>query len=221
MRRFLRDNGLSLVLLALFLLAAVGQGLAGWGVYNEEQEIHGEPQVGFAEYLSTPHFGEALAENWESEFLQMALFVILTAFLYQRGSAVSNPPPDEEAGEPSRSPQVTEDSPWPLRQPLKWVRTLYANSLAVALAALFVFSFWLHAWNGAREFSEEQIQHGQAGVSTVQYLGTSRFWFESFQNWQSEFLSVLVLAVLSIWLRQAGSPESKPLEKPHHRTGAE
>jgi hypothetical protein len=221
MRRFLRDNGLSLVWFGLFFLAfIIGQTLAGHREYNHGQHDHGRPEVTYAEYLTTPHFVEATMENWESEFLQMFLFVFLTVFLYQRGSAESkDPDKDEEADRDPRRSKNKKDAPWPVRRGGFALR-LYENSLALTLFAIFAVSFLLHAAGGAREYNQDQEEHGSLErVTTLSYLGTSRFWFESFQNWQSEFLSVGAMVVLTIWLRQKGSPESKPVDAPHSQTG--
>ena len=222
MRKFLRDNGLSLVWFGLFFLAfIIGQTVAGHREYNNDQREHGRPQVTYTEYLGTSHFAEATMENWESEFLQMFLFVALTAFLYQRGSAESKDPDKEEGvdRDPRRS-KDKKDAPWPVRQG-GFVLKLYENSLSLAFFLLFAACFLLHAASGARHYNDEQAEHGSAErVTAVGYMGTSRFWFESFQNWQSEFLAVGSMVVLSIWLRQKGSPESKPVDAPHSETGS-
>jgi hypothetical protein len=221
MKRFLRENGLSLVWFGLFFLAfIVGQTLAGHREYNSDQEEHGQPTVTYAEYLTTAHFVEATMENWESEFLQMFLFVALTAFLYQKGSAESKKLDEEE--EVDRDPRRSKDkkdAPWPVRRG-GWVLKLYEYSLSLAFFLLFAACFLLHAAGGARQYNAEQREHGSMeSVTTLSYLGTSRFWFESLQNWQSEFLAVGAMVVLSIWLRQRGSPESKPVDAPHSQTG--
>jgi len=222
----LRSHSLTLVAILLFVFAFAGQVLAGRADYNEDQRDHGEPEVTLAEYFGTGHFGEATLENWESEFLQMAVFIFLTAFLVQRGSAESRKPDDDpQAGkEPiDEDPRLHRDdpnAPWPVRRG-GIALALYRNSLSLVLFLLFLVTFWGHAVTGAAEYSEEQAAHGGQGVSAVQYMGTPHFWFESFQNWQSEFLSVFALTVLSIWLRQQHSPESKPVHAPHEQTGAE
>ncbi|HEX5727399.1 MAG TPA: DUF6766 family protein [Longimicrobiaceae bacterium] len=225
MGKALRNSGLTIVALALFLLALVGQALTGHAHYVEEQREHGQPSVTFVEYLGTGHFGEAVFENWESEFLQMAMFIFLTAFLVQKGSAESNKPPDEEgAGEEEvredpRKHRDDPDAPWPVRRG-GLVLKLYESSLSLALFLLFLVSLALHAATGAADYNEEQAEHGGEPVGVMGYARTSRFWFESFQNWQSEFLSVAAIVVLSIYLRQRGSPESKPVHAPHGQTGS-
>jgi Domain of unknown function (DUF6766) len=217
MKRFWSHNSLSIVCAVLFLAFWTGQALTGWRHDLDERREHGEGAVSLVEYLGSADFWESTAENWESEFLQMAAFVVLTVFLRQRGSPESKPL--EGDAELERPPRRWPGAPWPVRRG-GWVLKVYENSLFLALFALFLFSLALHAAAGARAFNEEQAQHGAATVSTLSYLATSRFWFESFQNWQSEFLSVGVLAVLGVWLRQRGSPESKPVNARHAETGA-
>lgn len=222
MQKILRQNGLSIVLALLFLLFLVGQAVAGMYAYNEEQLEHGQPAVEFFDYLGTPHFLEATMENWESEFLQMFAFVVLTAFLFQKGSAESKKLDEAEpVDRDPRKSRAKKDAPWPVRKG-GVVLTLYEYSLSLAFLLLFLASFALHAVGGAKEYSESQREHGSIeAVSTLEYMGTSRFWFESFQNWQSEFLAVFAMVVLSIFLRQRGSPESKPVDSPNSETGSQ
>jgi hypothetical protein len=220
MSKILRNNGLSIVLTLLFLLFLVGQAVAGMYEYNDEQQEHGQPTVDFAGYLNTSHFVEATTENWESEFLQMFFFVVLTACLFQKGSAESKDPDKEEPVD--RDPRKTrkkKNAPWPVRKG-GWALTVYEYSLSLAFLLLFLVSFTLHAVSGAREYNESEREHGRyEQVTTLQYMGTPRFWFESLQNWQSEFLAVGAMVVFSIFLRQRGSPESKPVDTPHSETG--
>ncbi|HEX5870755.1 MAG TPA: DUF6766 family protein [Longimicrobium sp.] len=215
-----RNNGLSIAWSLLFLLFLGGQAMAGHRVYNDEQRQHGEQAVAFGAYLGTGHFGEAVFENWESEFLQMGMFVILTAFLFQKGAAESKDPEKdhEPVDEDPRKHRGDPDAPGPVRRGGLALK-LYENSLSIALIALFLASFALHAVTGAREYSAEQTQHGEAAAGVMDYVTSAQFWFESFQNWQSEFMSVAVLTLLSIWLRQRGSPESKPVHYAHGDTG--
>lgn len=221
-RKILRENGLSIVLGLLFFPSLAGQVAAGMYQYNEEQLQHGQPTVGFFDYVTSSHFLEATMENWESEFLQMFAFVVLTASLFQKGSAESKKPDEEEAVDRDpRKSRNKKDAPWPVRQG-GLILTLYEYSLSLALLLLFLMSFTLHAVGGAEEYNQSQREHGSTEVvSTLEYMGTPRFWFESFQNWQSEFLSVGAMVVLSVFLRQRGSPESKPVDSPHSETGAE
>jgi hypothetical protein len=221
MKRFFKENGLTIVLTVLFLGSWMGQIACGWRLHNEEQREHGKPSIGLAEYLTTGSFVEATAENWESEFLQMGMFVVLTVFLRQKGSAESKKLEGEEDVDEDPCERANEpETPWPVRRG-GWVLAIYKYSLSLAFLVLFLVSFLGHAWGGAREYSKEQMEHGQAPVGMIQYLGTSQFWFESFQNWQSEFLSIAAMVVLTIWLRQQGSPESKPVACPHGKTESE
>jgi hypothetical protein len=216
MRRFLHDNGLSVVLATMFLVFWIAQSLVGHHEYNQDQREHGQSQITYSQYLRTGAFVEATAENWESEFLQMFFYVLLTAFLVQKGSAESKwPDPNEDESE--ETPEKLKPSPV---RAGGWKLKLYEHSLSLAFLALFLVSFVVHGMGGAREYSQEQLEHGQPAVSALGYFATSRFWFESFQNWQSEFLAVLAMVVLSIWLREKNSPESKRVEAPHSETGA-
>jgi hypothetical protein len=213
MRQFFRHHGLSIVLLGLFFVTfLVGQVVSGRGEHNEERQKAGEPELGYAEYLASPHFGEATAENWESEFLQMFVFVIATAFLYQKGSAESKDP--DKKHEHKTKPPARPDSPWPARRG-GWVLRLYEHSLSAALFLLFAVAWVWHARAGHKLYNEERLQEGEPAVSLGQYLTSSRFWFESFQNWQSEFLAIGAMVLLSIWLRETNSPESKQVQTPH------
>jgi hypothetical protein len=221
MRRILRENGLSIVLLSLFLLFWFGQSVAGHREHNSEQRDHLQPEVSYFSYLRTAHFWEATAENWESEFFQMFGYVILTAFLYQKGSSESKKPDEPEAVD--RDPRLYKrrDAPWPVRRG-GLVLKLYENSLSLAFLLFFLISITMHAVSGAGVYNDDQAAHGhRETVTFLQYAGTSRFWFESFQNWQSEFLAIAAMVLLSIFLRQRGSPESKPVDSPHHQTGSE
>jgi succinate dehydrogenase hydrophobic anchor subunit len=219
-RGFWRANSLTLVCFGLFLVFAVGQSLAGHREFNAEQTSHHEPESSYGDYLTSGHFWEALTENWESEFLQMGAYIILTVFLIQKGSAESKDPEKHEAVDHDpREADKRADVPWPVRRGAIWLR-LYENSLALAFLVLFLLSIFFHTMSGARDYSAEQAAHGEARVSTLEYARTSRFWFESLQNWQSEFLAVGAIVVLSIFLRQRGSPESKPVAAPHSKTGS-
>jgi hypothetical protein len=216
MRNFFRNNGLSIVFFLLFLFALLGQYISGWMVYNNEQFDEGAPKVGLLAYLRTGHFAQATFENWESEFLQMALFVILTISLRQRGSSESKGFSEEEV---DREPNPRKKKvPWPVKKG-GWVLKLYQNSLSIALLILFLLSFILH-FDGSMRDENAELQHRGLEPHTVfEYIRSSRFWFESFQNWQSEFLSVFAIVVMSIYLRQKGSPQSKPVDAPDEETG--
>jgi membrane protein implicated in regulation of membrane protease activity len=219
MRRTLRDNGLSIVIFLFFVFSLAGQILAGVRVYNDDQREHHLPPVTMGEYLRTGHFVEALFENWESEFLQMGMYVVLTVMLFQRGSSESKDPDKKEEVDEDPRENRKPDSPLPVQKGGGLLR-VYEHSLSITLFALFAASFLLHAAGGASAFSEEQRAHGGEPVGMLAYMATSRFWFESFQNWQSEFFSMFALVVLSIVLREKGSPESKPVAAAHSQTGA-
>jgi uncharacterized protein (DUF486 family) len=218
MRRVLRDNALSLTMFGLFLIFLVAQSFAGYRSNNSENEEHGQPPESYAEYLTSGAFVEATFENWESEFLQMGAYVLLTAFLIQKGSPESKNPDDEEADKDPRAERDKPDAPGPVKRG-GLALALYEHSLSIALFGLFLFSFVLHALGGHAEYNQQQLEHGQAAVSLWSFVTSSEFWFQSMQNWQSEFLAVAALAVLGIWLRQRGSPESKPVAAPHAQTG--
>ena len=223
LRATLLQNGLSLVIAILFVASMVGQILSGARQYNEERLEHGEPIVALSAYLTSGHFLEATAENWESEFLQMAAYVLLTACLFQKGSSESKNPEKTEGV--NRDPREAhgrklKDAPWPVRRG-GWMLRFYEYSLSIAFVLLFLISFLLHAAGGVVVHNELGLLHGDAPISMVEYLGSSQFWFESFQNWQSEFLSLAAMVVLTIFLRQRGSPESKPVDAPHSQTGSE
>ncbi len=195
---------------------------AGRQQCNEERQQHGERALSLPEYLRSGHFWEATGENWESAFLQSAAYVLLTAFLYQKGSAESKDPDKRE--EVDRDPfqvrgKALAQAPWPVRRG-GWVLLLYQYSLSIAFAVLFLLALWMHAAGGASAYNAEQLDHGGAAVSVPEYFLTSQFWFESLQNWQSEFMSLFAMVVLSIFLRQRGSPESKPVDAPNSHTGS-
>ncbi|HEV2747101.1 MAG TPA: DUF6766 family protein [Allosphingosinicella sp.] len=218
MARILKDNGLTIVLMLLFLGSLIGQWLTGWHFENQELSRHGDEAIGLSEFATDPEFLSTVFENWESEFLQMATYVILTAFLIQRGSAESKdpdaPPRDQDLAEQAKRA----DAPAPLRAGPA-IRWLYAHSLGIVMLLLFAASFVLHWVNSARAAAEEALQHGEPAMTVGEYLWDAQLWFESFQNWQSEFLSTAVLVVLSIFLRQRESPESKPVAAPNSHTG--
>jgi hypothetical protein len=220
MRRALRYNGLSAAMFGLFAVFLVCMSFTGQREYNAQQTDHNEQTVSYGKYLQTGHFVEAVFENWESEFLQMGGFVLLTVFLYQKGSPQSKKLDGDQPEDEDPLDSDGDDAPWLART--GGVKTwVYERSLSLALFALFFLSWALHAAGGAREYSAEQLAHGGQTVGTLGYIRTSQFWFESFQNWQSEFLAVGALVVLSVYLRQRGSPESKPVAAAHARTGTD
>ena len=221
MKRFIKENGLSMVLFGLFFAAFMGgQTWTGYLEHNSEREEHGASELSLRQYIKSPHFLEATMENWESEFLQMGIYVFLTAFLYQKGSAESKSLTEPE--EVDRDPRLSRekpDAPWPVRRG-GWILILYEHSLTLAFVACFLGCFLLHAVSGRAQYNDDQLLHGAETVTLGQYFTSSRFWFESLQNWQSEFLAIGCMVVFSIWLRQRGSPESKPVDSPHSQTGS-
>ena len=219
MAKLFKNNGLTIALMALFLASIVGQWIAGWHVENEELARHGQDAISLGAYMIDPNFLSSVFENWESEFLQMSAYVVLTAILIQRGSAESRDPDDPLRDADLKAQARKRGAPRILMggDAARW---LYAHSLGIALFLLFLLSFLLHWWNSAEAAAEEALEHGEPPVGVLAYLGDPQLWFESFQNWQSEFLSTAVLIVLSIWLRQRESPESKAVAAPHDATGA-
>lgn len=219
--RWIRLRALLTVNLVLFLLFLVGLLLTGHAQENAELADHGQPSQSLGQYVVSSSFGEAVFENWESEFLQMGMYVLLTAYLVQKGSAESRP--IDEAAPQDEDPRQHRDdreAPWPVRHGSEALLWLYENSLAIAFGVVFLLSFWLHAVTGAAAYSEEQGLHGGEPVTTWEYVQTSQFWYESFQNWQSEFLAVAAIVGGSIYLRQRRSAQSKPVHAPHSETGA-
>jgi len=204
MRSFFKDNGLTIALAGLFLLSLIGMIVSGYSNYNEDLTRHDQLQVSLLQFLVSGEFLSALFENWESEFLQIGVYVVLTAWLVQKGSAESKDP-DATDGQSEGSTRTS---------------FLYAHSLGIALISMFLISFVLHALASIRAARDEAIRHNQVVGSALHYIADAGFWFESFQNWQSEFLSTAVLIVLSIYLREQGSPESKRVSDPDEKTGS-
>lgn len=217
MRKFLHNNGLSIVLLVLFIITLSFQFFTGYNMYNNERREGGLSEVTKGEYMHTGHFLEATFENWESEFLQMAVFVVLTIFLYQKGSSESKKSDEKE--EVDREPSAKRaGAPWAVRKG-GLVLKVYKYSLTIVLVLLFIISFIIHLYGSLKDENEKLMRHGEQPIRWTQYVKGSRFWFESFQNWQSEFFSVFALIVLSIYLRQQGSSQSKPVDAAHNQTG--
>lgn len=214
---FFKRNGLTLAFLAMFLFCIVFQAVTGWKEHNSELQQDNYPPTSFTEYIASAHFVEATFENWESEFLQMALFVLLTRGLRQKGSSESKKLDEEE--EVDRKPDPNkQDAPWPVHRG-GLILTLYKNSLSIVLTLLFLLSFGLHFYGSFVESNEEHIRKGLPTETAGAYLVGAKFWFESFQNWQSEFLSIAAIIVLSIYFRQHGSPQSKPVDAANNETG--
>ena len=213
---FLYRNSLSLFFLFIFLITIIAQAYSGWRVHNQELIDEQAKAIAFSTYLTSAHFISATFENFESEFLQMALYVIITVKLRQIGSAESKSL--DELEEVDRKPVPSADAPWPVRKG-GWILKLYSNSLSIVFLLLFFISWGLHLFGSLKDHNIEQLLKHKSPYTLMQYLGEPDFWFETFQNWQSEFLSVLAIVFLTIYLRQYGSPESKPVDSPHMDTG--
>jgi hypothetical protein len=222
-RRILRANGLSLFFGALFLLTLGAQALAGFHDLNERQVADGAAPVSFGTYVTSSDFGVDVAENWQSEYLQFALFILATIWLVQRGSTESKPVGDEGAESDEEQyvgRHAKPDSPAPARSsgPRLW---WYSNSLGLLMGVLFLASWTAQAVAGRAAHNAQQLKDVQDPVGFWEYIASPDFWNRTLQNWQSEFLAILSMAVFSIYLRQRGSPESKPVGSPHSATGVE
>ena len=221
--RPIRDNGLSLLFGALFLLALLGQSVAGWLENNEKLQQHGRAAESFAAFVTSSDFVVDVAENWQSEFLQFFVFIVATIWLVQRGSPESKKPGDEGIGtdaEQKVGRHAEADSPeWARVRGIR--RTLFSNSLLLTMGAVFVLSWFAQSLAGLVVMNEESSQHGEPLMSWLEYVGSPDFWNRTLQNWQSEFLAVGAMIALSIFLRQRGSSESKPVGAPHHATAVE
>ncbi|WP_412465948.1 DUF6766 family protein [Pedobacter sp. KLB.chiD] len=215
-KTWLYKNSLSVVFISLFVFTLLAQAITGWNEHNKELNEHGAYSLGFGSYLQSGHFISATFENFESEFLQMMLYVLLTIKLRQIGSAESKKIDQEE--EVDREPVPSEDAPWAVRQG-GWMLKLYSNSLSIAFILLFLLSWYLHFYGSWQDHNIEQVLKGKPIDTMGAYLGQTTFWFETFQNWQSEFLSVAAIVIFTIFLRQKGSPESKPVDAPYMETG--
>jgi hypothetical protein len=220
--RFLRDNSLSLFFGVIFLATLFGQSLAGQRAYNERELAHDGEAVSYGRYLLSSDFGQAMLENWQSEWLQFALFALATVWLIQKGSNESKQP-GEEGLESDQKQQIGGYAP---ENAPRWAKTrgwrtrIYSNSLVLAMAALFLASWFGQSVTGWREYNDEQREHDEPTVAWSTYLARGDFWEQTLQNWQSEFLAVGTMAVLTIYLRQRGSPESKPVGAPHEETAS-
>jgi hypothetical protein len=220
-RGFLRDNALSLAFGGLFVLTLVGQAVSGTADYNANQVANGLEPVSLLEYVTSSSFGVDVMENWQSEYLQFFLYIFATVWLIQRGSAESKKP-GEEGPESDKEQHVgryaDEDSPAWVRSG-GWRTTLFSRSLGLLMGGLFLLTWAASSVVGWAAFNGEQLGQRQDPVSWLGYLGEADFWNRSFQNWQSEMLAVGSMAVFSVYLRQRGSPESKPVGVAHAETG--
>lgn len=215
----IHNSSLTIVLLAFFSFCIVGQFKSGFKANNEERIAKNlEPLSSPSEYLKSGHFISSVSENMESEFLQMSLFVYLTMFLIQKGSAESRKPEEEKTAEDYAKEKKEKDfcSIERQRHPILW--RLYENSLTLSLVLLFVFFFLGHAYGSLDTINEDRLLEGKTAIRFMEVFSESDFWFESFQNWQSEFFSIAVMGLLSIFLRQKKSPQSKKMHEPHWKT---
>jgi hypothetical protein len=223
MRRFLRENSLGLFFGAIFLLALGGQAVAGHIAFNQEQVEHGEHAVSLGRYVTSASFANAVAENWQSEYLQFMLFMLATVWFLQRGSPESKEL-DKAGTESDRDQKIGSHAPpdapaW--ARAGGWRASVYSNSLLIVMSLIFIGSWFAQSVTGWTEFNQQQAEHHQHAISWLGYLGQADFWEATLQNWQSEFLAVGSFAVFAIYLRQRGSPESKPVGEPHDSTGIE
>jgi hypothetical protein len=222
-RRFIRDHSLSLFFLVLLLAALVGQAIAGHALHNNDALAHNGETMSFWRYLRSSDFGNAVMENWQSEYLQFMLFMLATIWLIERGSPESKEP-GQEGTETLKEQRIgehaREDSPdWAKPRGIKTF--VYSNSLLIVMSIIFFGSWFAQSVTGWTEFNAQQVDHHEATVSWLGYLGSADFWEATLQNWQSEFLAVGSFVAITVFLRQRGSPESKPVGAPHHATGVE
>jgi hypothetical protein len=222
MRRVLRDHALGTVFGLLFLLCLVGQAFTGLADYNEQQTSHGLPHVSLLRYVTSSTFAVDVAENWQSEYLQFLLYIMLTVWLVQRGSPESKSLDEvgrESDADQKVGPYADERSPaW--ARATGWRRGLLSNSLGLMMGGIFLLSWFAQSVAGVAAYNEEQLSERQDPVSWATYLTRPDFWNRTLQNWQSEMLAVASMVILSIYLRQRGSPESKPVGAPHDQTGS-
>jgi hypothetical protein len=221
-KHFVRDNSLSLFFLALFLLALVGQSIAGYNVYNQEQLEHDGQTISYLRFWVSSDFGANVLENWQSEWLQFWLFALATVWLFQKGSNESKTLEDlgRETDEQQRvGPHAPTDAPrWAKAR--DWRRTVYSYSFTIVMGAIFLATWLGQSFTSLSTYNDEQAAHGERESSWGTYVTSSDFWERSLQNWQSEFLAVGTMAVFTIYLRQRGSAESKPVGAPHAETGS-
>jgi hypothetical protein len=219
-RTFLRDNGLGLAFGGMFLAALVAQSFAGMAQFNQQQLADSLATVDYLQYVTSSDFAVDVAENWQSEYLQFLLYIWATVWLIQRGSPESKEP-DQIGKESDRDQQVgayaDARSPWPVRRG-GLAGAVYARSLALVMGAIFVASWLAQSLAGAASYSQQQLAQREDPVSWTAYILTSDFWNRTLQNWQSELLAIGSMAVLSVYLRQRGSPESKPVGAAHDST---
>ena len=223
MRQRLRDKGLSLFFGSIFLLALLGQSISGLADYNNQQLASGAEPVTFWQYVTSSAFAVDVAENWQSEFLQFLLMILATVWLVQRGSTESKPQEDVglESDKDQKVGRYAEDDSPRWAKAGGWRTSLYSTSLTLVMGLVFLGSWLAQSVAGRSAYNAEQLSEFSDPVSWPGYVSSADFWNRTFQNWQSEFLAVTSMVLLSIYLRQRGSPESKPVGASHQATGEE
>jgi Domain of unknown function (DUF6766) len=223
MRRFVKQNSLSIVFLVLFLAALAGQAIAGHADFNEQALRHGDPEMSLSRYVVSSEFAVDVMENWQSEYLQFTLLVLLTVWLLQRGS-----PESKELDKAGReSDQQQKVGPYSQQNSPRWAkvggirRTIYENSLLLVMGTIWLGTWFAQSVAGLAQYNSDRLDHHLDTVGWLSYIGRPDFWNRTLQNWQSEFLAVGSMAILAVYLRQRGSPESKPVGAPHTSTGVE
>lgn len=218
-----RENALSILFGVLFLVALIGQSIAGYAEENEQLLQHGLAPVAFWDFVFSSDFLVDVAENWQSEYLQFFLFIFATIWLVQRGSPESKKPGDEGVG--TDEEQLVGEHARPDSPPWASMRgfrlTLYSNSLLLVMGTVFVLSWLAQSLAGTVVSNSENAEHGVPPMNWAEYVVSPDFWNRTLQNWQSEFLAVGSMIALSIFLRQRGSGESKPVGAPHKETSVE
>jgi hypothetical protein len=208
-RQYAYENGITLFFLTIFLLALGAQAVAGYHAFNQDQVQHSSSQISFGAYLTSSAFGQAVMENWQSEYLQFTLFIFVTIWLVQRGS-----PESKELGKEG----LETDREQRVRGQVSFV---YSNSLVLVMLAIWIGSWFAQSITGLTQFNADRFDHHQDALSWSSYIVNAHFWEQTLQNWQSEFLAIASMAILAVYLRQRGSPESKPVGAPHDATGVE
>jgi hypothetical protein len=220
---FLRSNSLSIFFLTIFLLAVGAQSYAGWHKSNQERASHHEHSISYGRYVTSSEFGQAVTENWQSEYLQFVLYFMATIWFVQRGSPESKrwsergrqSDVDQELGENARP-----DAPSLAKRTGGVLRALYSNSLLLWMGLIWLASWFAQSVTGWSAYNSDQLAHKEAGTNWIGYIHSSDFWEATLQNWQSEFLAVGSMAIFAVYLRQRGSPESKPVGAPHDETAS-
>jgi hypothetical protein len=221
--RVVRDNGLSMAFGTIFLATLVGQAISGADTFNHGQALHHGDPISFGHYVSSALFWADVMENWQSEYLQFTLYIFATIWLIQKGSNESKEP--DRVGRESDEEQLLGEHAKP--DSPRWAKvgglrtTIYSNSLLLVMTSIWIASWLAQSITGRINYNANQLDHQSAPLSWLSYITTSDFWNRTLQNWQSEFLAVGSMVILSVYLRQRGSPESKPVGSPHSATATE